>query len=168
MIFRPAHHQCFEFVLTRDAAEERPEVRLDFGFDQITTLFCREQAMHGPGHVGVRHGASVGGGGRGWARENAARRFCFPALGIWLWIRRPYGTRRRLSGFTRRWKRRAIVSCPSGTEDADAESRGRYPPPGTDLGRHPAAGTARAQTPRACVPICPPDLRYVLFGTRQV
>ena len=84
MILGAADHQRLEFVLARDAAEEGPEIRLEFRLDQVAAQFCGEHAMDEIGDVGVRHVASVGVDSRDWPRENVSGRFCFPVLGMWV------------------------------------------------------------------------------------
>jgi hypothetical protein len=44
VIFCSAYSQCFESILTCDATQERPEVRLYNDSDQIPAVFCREYA----------------------------------------------------------------------------------------------------------------------------
>ncbi len=53
MIFCSAYSQCLESILACDAAQKRPEVRLNLDTDQISAIFCREYAMHETGDVCV-------------------------------------------------------------------------------------------------------------------
>ncbi len=55
MIFGAADRQGFAFVLARDASDERPEIRLNFQFDQIAAQFGRKDTMDEAGDISVRH-----------------------------------------------------------------------------------------------------------------
>ena len=56
VVFGAAYHEGFESVFTGDAAEEGPELRLDFERDHVAALFGGEDAMDQFRDVGVRHG----------------------------------------------------------------------------------------------------------------
>jgi hypothetical protein len=59
MILRAAGNERLESVLVSNATEECPKIVLDFGRDEIASIFRREDAMDEVGNVGMRHSESV-------------------------------------------------------------------------------------------------------------
>lgn len=113
MVFGAAGDERLEFVFVGNAAEVRPQIILDFRWDQIESVFRGEDAVHEVGNVGVRHGESVEraglslreiivrdadvcpklGSGSGVPTARASLLSTLPALKRRANISRPYGTR---------------------------------------------------------------------------